>query len=93
MWYIPYFSKLPYQGIVPKLDMQCTLTRTSVRSSGFLYIRALRKIRIGEELFMDFGDIHPINDDEHPETLSDMEDEGATAGASAADKEEENGDK
>ena len=41
---------------------------------------------------MDYGDTHPNNDDEKTETLSDMEHDTATAGASAADEEEENGD-
>ena len=67
--------------------------RSSVRSSGFLYIRALRSISKGDKLFMDYGEDHPINDDKYPETMSDMEDETGTAGPSAADEEEERGDK
>ena len=63
-------------------------TRSSVRSSGFFHIPALRNIRKGEDLFMNYGDNHPIKYDQHPETLSDMEEDIDTAGASAVDEKE-----
>ena len=67
-------------------------TRSSVRSSGFFHIPALRNIRKGEDLFMNYGDNHPIKYDQHPETLSDMEEDIDTAGASAVDEKEQSGD-